>query len=100
LHRRVKRVIKNESIAPKNALIEELSNLYWDTDEDLDYHKGIASGDWPSSVNILARNFVNAVSKITPETENLYEPLSNLSLQLKEAIVTYNQKEMLRKLES
>jgi hypothetical protein len=96
----VTRVIKNDAIKPKNVLLKEITDLYWQTDEDLSYERAIADGDWPSSVNILSKRLVNAISKITPETENQYYKMNNLSLELKEAISLYNQKEMLKKLES
>jgi len=63
LHRRVNRTMKSGSHQQKNALIRELSSLYWHTDADLDYEHAVASGDWPTSVAILERRLETARAK-------------------------------------
>lgn len=93
---RIKNVKVNGSSKQKNELINDLANLYWDTEGDLNYMQTIFDGSYLSSANILADRLDNAISKITPD----HEKMSRLTLKLKEAIVKYNEEEFLNKLES
>ena len=63
LYRRINRTMKNGSHQQKNALIKELSDLYWNTDEELDYEHVIADGSWPSAVEILEKRLEKAKTK-------------------------------------
>ena len=63
MRRRVIRTMKNGSHQQKNKLINELADLYWSTDAELDYEHSVASGDWPQAVEVLERRLDIAKAK-------------------------------------
>jgi len=95
LSRRIRRTKQSGSHRQKNTLINELADLYRNTDADLEYENAIKYGSWPNSVEILAWRLKNAINK-----DEDY-PLSKdiLTKLFIEAIAIYEQKEMLKKLE-
>ena len=69
MSRRIRRTMLNGSHQQKNKLINELANLYWHTDADLEYENAVASGDWPQSVEILESRL--EIAKAKREKEGL-----------------------------
>lgn len=63
LYRRINMVTRHGSHQQKNRLVRELADLYWNTDFELDYERVVASGDWPTAVEILERRLERAKAK-------------------------------------
>ena len=70
MRRRVIRTMKSGSHQQKNKLINELADLYWSTDAELDYETAVANGSWPTAVEILERRLEDARKKRNPPPED------------------------------
>lgn len=72
LSRRIKRTINSGSHPQKNKLIRELSDLYWHTDDDLNYQQAINDGSWPTAVEMLEQRLERA-KKFRAEHPDWYD---------------------------